>query len=233
MNQEFMQDRVKTIYVLPQLAGIHLDYSLGEELPLFAPLATDKLVYGVGYNSSERRRALSLTVHETTSPVYRRWLDMLTRCYKSRAAAYEGCTVCRKWLDFQEFADWFVAQTYSGAEDAELDKDILDPINKIYSPEYCSVVPRVINQMFRDTRSQRGNLPIGVSVAARGKGFISRISKHGKHFYLGKFNDPIAAFEAYKAAHSEYCVELAATYEGKIDQRVIRRLETYSRHIRD
>ena len=233
MQQHSTIDTIRIIHVLPFVTGHHLDYGLGEELPLFASSTADTLVHGVGYNSADRRRMLGLPVHEATGRPHSKWKDMLARCYKSGASAYAGCTVCKKWHDFQEFADWFVAQTYSGAKDAELDKDILDPINKVYSPEYCSVVPRVINQMFRDTRSQRGKLPIGVSIAARGKGFISRISKNGKHFYLGKFNDPIAAFEAYKAAHSEYCVELAATYEGKIDQHVIRRLQTYSRHIRD
>ena len=79
MNQDFMQDRVKTIYVLPQLAGIHLDYSLGEEAPLFAPPRDAKLLYGVGYDSAERRKALGLPYHETTCRSHRRWIDMLRR----------------------------------------------------------------------------------------------------------------------------------------------------------
>lgn len=224
---------IKTIYVAPCVAGYHLDCSLGEEIPLFAPLQSDTLVLGIGYNSADRRKALGLRVHEANCRAYRRWLDMITRCYKSGASAYTGCTVCKKWLDFQEFADWFVAQPYASEADAELDKDILDPLNTVYSPEFCSVVPRVINQMFRNTRSQRGTLPIGVTVGSSGKGFVARISKYGKQVYLGKFGDIIAAFETYQAAHSTYCIELTEKYESQLDSRVIARLRTCSRHIRD
>lgn len=233
MQQHSIYDVTRTIYVIPSVAGIHLDYSLGEELPLFAPLPTDTLVFGVGYNSAARRKALGLPVHEATGRPHSKWKDMLARCYKSGAAAYAGCTVCRKWHDFQEFADWFVAQPYAHEADTELDKDILDPLNTVYSQEFCSLVPRVINQMFRNTRSQRGTLPIGVTVGPRRKGFVARISKYGKQVYLGKFGDIITAFEAYKAAHSAYCTELAENYENQIAPRVIERLRTCSRHIRD
>ena len=176
MQQHSINDITRTILVAPCVAGIHLDYSLGEEIALIAPLKTDTLVCGVGYNSVDRRKALGLPYHETTCRSHRRWIDMLRRCYESEATAYAGCTVCRKWLDFQEFADWFVAQPYANAADTELDKDILDPLNTVYSPEYCSLVPRMINQMFRDTRSQRGILPIGVTLGPRRKGFVARIS---------------------------------------------------------
>lgn len=158
---------------------------------------------------------------------------MLNRCYTSGANAYTGCTVCPKWHDFQEFADWFASQPYANASDVELDKDILDPLNRVYSPEFCSLVPRLVNQMFRNTRSQRGRLPIGVKEGPRGKGFTARLSKYGKQVYLGKFGDIFSAFEAYQSAYSTYCSEVANEYEGKVDPRVIERLRTCSRHIRD
>jgi len=229
-NEQFS---IKTVYVYPEFFGIHLDYSLGEEAPLFAPPRNGKLLFGVGYDSAERRKALGMHYHEATCRSHRRWVDMLNRCYRSGASAYIGCTVCPKWHDFQEFADWFVDQPYALEADMELDKDILDPLNTVYSPEYCSLVPRVINQIFRDTRSQRGILPIGVTVASRGEGFISRLSMYGKSEYLGKCHNIVEAFEAYKAAHQVYCNELAETYEGAIDARVIERLRSYTRHIHD
>lgn len=233
MQQHSIIDTIRTIHVDPRLAWLHLDYSLGEEIALIAPLKTDTLVCGVGYNSVDRRKALGLPYHETTCRSHRRWIDMLRRCYESEATAYAGCTVCRKWHDFQEFADWFVDQPYASEADMELDKDILDPLNTVYSPEFCSLVPRVMNQIFRDTRSQRGVLPIGVTIASRGKGFITRLSKYGESVYLGKRHNIIEAFEAYKAAHRKYCNELADRYEGAIDARVIERLRSYTRHIHD
>ncbi|EPF65944.1 hypothetical protein [Pseudomonas syringae] len=233
MQQHSINDVTRTIYVLPSVAGIYLDYSLGEEIPLFAPLPTDALVCGVGYNSISRRKAMGLPYHATTCRAYRRWIDMLRRCYESYDPAYSGCTVCKKWHDFQEFADWFTAQPYANEPDAELDKDILDRLNRIYSPELCSLVPTLINQMFRDTRSQRGNLPIGVKEGPRRKGFTARISKYGKQVHLGTFKDIFSAFEAYKEAFSAYYSEIADEYEGMIDSRVIKRLRTCSRHIHD
>lgn len=229
-NEQF---NIKTFYVHPEFFGIHLDYSLGEEAPLFSPPRSGRLVCGVGYNSAERRKALGMPHHETTCRSYQRWKDMLRRCYKSEAITYAGCTVCPKWHDFQEFADWFVSRPYAYEKDMELDKDILDPLNTVYAPEFCSLVPRVINQIFRDTRSQRGRLPIGVTLSTREEGFKSRLSMHGKQVYLGKFRNIIEAFEVYKAAHRTYCNELADTYEGRIDARVIQRLRTCTRHIHD
>ncbi len=233
MQQLNTIDTIRIIHVLPFVAGLHLNYGLGEELPLFAPPKTDTLVFGVGYNSAARRKALGLPVHEATGRPHSKWKDMLARCYKAGASAYAGCTVCKKWHDFQEFADWFVSQPYTNAPDVELDKDILDPLNRIYSPEFCSLVPRLVNQMFRDTRSQRGSLPIGVKEGPRGKGFTARLSKYGKQVYLGKFCDIFSAFEACQAAYSAYCSEVANEYEGKVDPRVIERLRARSRQIRD
>lgn len=233
MQQHSTIDTIRIIHVLPFLAGHHLDCSLGEELPLIAPSATDTLVHSVGYNSADRRRMLGLPVHEATGRPHSKWKDMLARCYKAEASAYAGCTVCKKWHDFQEFADWFVSQPYSNAPDVELDKDILDPLNRIYSPEFCSLVPRLVNQMFRNTRSQRGKLPICIKEGPRGKGFTARISKYGKQVHLGTFSDIFSAFEAYQSAYSAYCSEVADKYEGKVDPRVIERLRTCSRNIRD
>lgn len=233
MQQHGTIDTIRVIHVLPFVAGHHLDYGLGEELPLIAPPTTGTLLYGVGYNSAVRREMLGLPVHDKSGPAYSRWREMLRRCYETDAPAYAGCTVCKKWHDFQEFADWFVAQPYANAADMELDKDILDQHNSIYSQEFCALVPRLINQMFRNTRSQRGRLPICVKEGPRRKGFTARISKYGKQVHLGTFGDIFSAFEAYKAAYSAYCSEIADEYEGKIDQRVIERLRTCSRHIRD
>ncbi|WP_245220321.1 hypothetical protein [Pseudomonas umsongensis] len=165
---------------------------------------------------------------------YKTWHNMMRRAYDpKKSAAYEDCRVCRKWWDYQEFAAWYSLQPYAFEPDAELDKDILDQLNCVYSPEHCSVVPKVINQIFRDTRSRRGVLPIGVSVAPGGVGFVSVLSMLGKRVELGKFDDITEAFRTYQSAHSAYCNRLADSYESRLDARVIGRLRTCSRHIRD
>ncbi|NMY34165.1 hypothetical protein HBR94_21915 [Pseudomonas sp. WS 5412] len=234
MQQHSIYDVTRTIYVLPSVAGIHLDYSLGEELPLFAPPKDERLSYGVGYNSYRRRKALGLPYFKSGKGTpYKTWANMMRRTYGPEKPAYVGCRVCRKWHDYQEFAAWYSVQPYAFEADAELDKDILDQLNPEYSPEHCSVVPKLINQIFRDTRSRRGILPIGVSVAPGGVGFVSVLSMLGKPVALGKFHDITEAFRAYQSAHLAYCNQLADSYESKLDARVITRLRTCSRHIRD
>lgn len=235
MQQHSIYDVTRTIYVLPSVAGHHLDYSLGEELPLFGAPKDKKLTYGFGYNSRDQRKAMGMPYFKTGkgSP-HKTWSNMMRRVYgPKKAAAYEGCSVCIKWWDYQEFAAWYSLQPYAFKPDAELDKDILDQLNCVYSPEHCSIVPKVINQIFRDTRSRRGELPIGVLVAPGGVGFVAVLSMLGKRVVLGKFHDITETFRAYQSAHQVYCNQLADKYESKLDARVINRLRTCSRHIRD
>lgn len=234
MQQLSNIDSIKTIYVAPCVAGYHLDYSLGEELPLFAPPLDKPLTYGFGYNSGRRRKAMGMPYFKTGKGTpYSTWHNMMRRNYDSDAPAYQGCRVCRKWHDYQEFAAWYSVQPYAFEADAELDKDILDPLNTLYSPEYCSVVPKLINQIFRDTRSRRGKLPIGVSEISAGTGVVATLSMYGKPIELDRLSDITEAFRTYQAAHHEYCLELAEKYDGQLDSRVIARLRTCSRHIRD
>ncbi|WP_137984270.1 hypothetical protein [Pseudomonas viridiflava] len=235
MQQHTITDITRTIYVLPCVAGIHLDYSLGEEIPLFGRPEGEPLTYGFGYNSGRRLKAMGMPYFKTDKGTpYKAWHNMMRRAYgPKKAAAYEDCRVCKKWWDYQEFAAWYSLQPYAFEPDAELDKDILDQMNCVYSPEHCSVVPKVINQIFRDTRGRRGSLPIGVIVAPGGVGFASVMSMLGKRVELGKFDDITEAFKAYQSAHRAYCNRLADSYESRLDARVIKRLRTCSRHIRD
>lgn len=235
MHQHSINDITRTIFVAPCVAGVRLDYSLGEELPLFGPPKDEKLTYGVGYNSKDRRKAMGLPYFKTGKGTpHKTWSNMMRRAYgPKKAAAYENCSVCLKWHDYQEFAAWYSMQPYAFENDAELDKDILDSLNTVYSPEHCSVVPKLINQIFRNTRSRRGKLPIGVSIASGGIGFVSVLSMYGKPAVLGTFLDITEAFRTYQVAHQAYCIELVEKYTDKIDLRVIERLRTCSRHIRD
>lgn len=234
MQQLSIIDFVRTILVDPCVAGYHLDYSLGEELPLFAPPLDELLTYGFGYNSGRRRKAMGMPYFRTGKGTpHKTWHNMMRRNYGSDDPTYHGCRVGPKWHDYQEFAAWYSVQPYAFKADSELDKDILEPLNTVYSSEHCSVVPKLINQIFRDTRSRRGRLPIGVTVASGGVGFVSVLSMFGKPVVLGTFHDITEAFRAYQSAHKAYCNQLADSYESKLDARVIKRLRTCSRHIRD
>lgn len=78
------------------------------------------------------------------------WLGMIRRCYDPSAPFYKwyggrGVTVCERWKRFDYFlADYksipgFNQELFEAGE-LELDKDLIDPNKKVYSPETCSFV---------------------------------------------------------------------------------------------
>ena len=108
----------------------------------------DKLVYGVGINDADYRVQEKITVVDEDGkkkqklvwicPFYEKWKPMLRRCYSAKyqevRPTYIGCSVSEDWLRFSTFKAWMAAQDWEGME---IDKDILFPNNKIYSPETC------------------------------------------------------------------------------------------------
>lgn len=99
--------------------------------------------------------------NNTKTKAYVVWGSMLTRCYKEdRNLTYNNVTVCEEWHNFQNFAKWFYENWKPYMEDWHLDKDIICPKNRIYSPETCCFIPKEINSMF--TSSEVRELPKGV-----------------------------------------------------------------------
>lgn len=73
---------------------------------------------------------------------YMKWHAMMERCYSDKLHArhpcYKDCEVCEEWQNFQSFAAWY----YENCPDQslDLDKDLIDPNNRVYSPEKCSFI---------------------------------------------------------------------------------------------
>ena len=114
---------------------------------------------GVGIND------LDEPVFKNGKPLrfYHAWASMLMRCHSEECQAkhptYIGCGVCPEWLSLSTFKVWFDANYREGME---LDKDVLIPGNKVYSPEACSFVPGYINSLMTDAGAIRGDYPLGV-----------------------------------------------------------------------
>lgn len=111
-----------------------------------------KLIRGVGTAS---KGTYPIWLGDKQSREYRIWYGMLDRCYNPKTWAkrpnYIDCIVCDRWLDFQNFAHDVNNMIGWNEKDKEglyyeLDKDILIEGNKVYSPETCLLVPRIINQ---------------------------------------------------------------------------------------
>ncbi len=144
-------------------------------------------------------------------PSYQTWKNMLERCYCEkfhvRRPAYIGCTVCKEWKEFGAFKTWFDANHREGFQ---LDKDILVPGNKVYSPSRCIFVPQEINLLFTDSRRSRGAYPRGVCLYRNR--YRADCSVAGKQKFLGSYDTPEEASNAYRAFKLKHICELATRY---------------------
>ncbi len=186
-------------------------------------------VYGVGYFGIGKH--LSETDKKQTRH-YITWRDVLRRCYCKkqhiRQPTYKGCSVDKRWQNFQVFAEWFEENYVEGWA---LDKDILIKNNKIYSPETCCFVPQEVNSLFPNCKKARGKYPIGVK--KYGSKFQAKLSINGETVYLGTFDTPEEAFQAYKIAKEKQIKEVADKWKRQISEQTYRALINYKVEITD
>lgn len=180
-----------------------------------------KLVHGVGINDSWYKITTVLDGKEITCPYYSRWCAVLLRCYskkehlRGKASSYKGCSVCDEWLTFSNFQKWMESQKWGGLQ---LDKDLIKPRNKVYSPENCVFVSGKVNSLLTDSRSNRGNYKKGVYFLEKTNNFRASCSNgNGKLKHLGTFPTESQAYEAY--VHYKHALILKVASEQE-DERV-------------
>ena len=137
-----------------------------------------KLVYGVGVNDLGYRTQVyedlpkngGRRVRETVfkCKYYTVWTNMLKRCYSNKYLesnpTYIGTSVCSEWLSATAFKKWMEQQDW---RDKCLDKDIIVPGNKLYSPDTCAFVLEATNTFVTASDASRGEHPIGVHLLKR------------------------------------------------------------------
>jgi len=171
-----------------------------------------KLIYGVGINDADYHVAQSVNGKIVKCEYYARWHNMLQRCYDTKWLAryktYEGCAVCDEWLTFSNFKRWMEQQDWRGNF---LDKDIIDAAKKIYSPSTCRFVCRVTNNFLLDSKSARGDHPIGVSFHKRsGKYYAYCKNPFTKRLeHLGVFLSESSAHHAWRIRKFRLAIEVA------------------------
>lgn len=108
-------------------------------------------VNGVGFIGDGSHK---VSVNCVQTKAYEVWSGMISRCYskktQERQPSYIGCTVCREWHNFQNFAEWFDGNYIDGMC---LDKDIRVKGNKVYSPDTCKFVTKSENTIAATARS--------------------------------------------------------------------------------
>lgn len=190
------------------------------------------LVYNIGYIGKGNYKS---SVYKKQTRAYTAWKNMFKRCYDEKTSlkkpTYKDCSVDKRWHNFQIFAKWFEDNYIDGYD---LDKDIIQKGNKIYSPETCCFVPQEINKLFNKSKKSESETPVGVR-KKRNK-FEATVSKGGGiPIYLGTFDSIEEAFQAYKKAKEHHLHKLAISYyaTGKIPLKVYEALRDYKVEITD
>lgn len=173
-------------------------------------------VQHIGINDSDEIVGKRINGKMKQCPIYVTWCNMLKRCYSSltqeKQPSYKGCSVCDEWLVFSNFKKWMEEQDWEGKF---LDKDLLFPGNKIYSPETCILVSRGVNNFLTSRSRDRGSFPLGVSWHSPSKKFCAYVSNPflSKQEHLGLFNTAEEAHAAWLSRKKEIAKELAAQQE--------------------
>ena len=195
----------------------------------------NKLTYGVGVNDLGYRTQVfeELTKNggkRVLKPVFRCkyyavWVSMLQRCYSKKSLernpSYTGTSVCSEWLSASEFRKWMEQQDWHGKS---LDKDIIAPGSRLYSPETCAFVLQSTNKFVTASDAIRGEYPIGVDLYKRTGKYRARCENPftGKKEHLGYFSTPEEAHEAWRKRKNELAQLVAAT---ESDQRIVEALK--------
>lgn len=199
-------------------------------------LKQNKLVCAIGINDADysiyqydvvdgKRKAV------WRCPYYERWASMLKRCYckitQARQSTYVGCYVLDEWHLFSNFKSWMQAQDWEGKV---LDKDILFPSNKIYSPDTCVFVEIRLNSFITEKPASQGEFPIGVSYNKYNENYVAQCwsVETGKQKYLGSFDSPDEAHHAWLAFKLKQAYILAEQQTDKrIADALVYRYENY------
>lgn len=163
-----------------------------------------------------------------------KWRAMIKRCLNEdelrKHPSYRGCSIDPRWAKYSEFKKWYDENYYDGA--TELDKDILSgPMNRIYGPDTCLLVPKRINGLFVGMGKKNKSGFIGVHKSHHGKTYEAHgcFSEEGKSSSFGTFNTPEEAFLAYKGKKEAFIKQMADKFfnEGIIPEKVRNALYRY------
>lgn len=180
------------------------------------------------FNSKGTHKA---TVNGRQTKSYRDWRSMLNRCYSSnlhqKHQTYIGCSVTTDWLDYQGFASWYENHDYSNLG-YQLDKDVLSPNSKLYSPETCCFIPSQLNTLLIDSGAARGAYPQGVFFHKASGRLAAQLSIDSKLKHLGLFDCPNEAYQVYKEAKEAHVKKKALEWQDRIADNVFQALMIWS-----
>jgi hypothetical protein len=176
-----------------------------------------RLVCGVGVNDADYNVSVQAEGKTVHCPYYRKWRQMLRRCYSGEQSAYNDCYVCPEWLLFSNFKKWMELRDWNGNE---LDKDLLVYGNKVYSPDTCLFISAKINTSINESKSRRGRCMLGVSWCSKRGKYQSHCGVNGVSIGLGYFDSELEAHARYMRYKSSVLISMAESVDGN-DRRII------------
>lgn len=167
------------------------------------------------------------------------WHRMNTRCkvdgpFQQRNPTYAGAS--NEFKNFQIFADWCQDQFgYMEIDEKDqywsLDKDLMTPGNKIYSPKMCCFAPSALNTLLLAHTSARGDSPLGVHWCNTKKIYIAQASFSGRQNFLGKFDNPHEAHRAWQRAKM-FAFDEALEKYANLPNKILKGLRRHKRLIK-
>lgn len=194
------------------------NFKKGQVRNLYDKTVMDMAYLGVG-------KYITKDQNNKNSREYMCWKHMIERCYVEKHSdkhkSYFGiCSICKEWLNFQNFAQWYEENKYDVDERLHLDKDILIPGNKLYSPNTCLLVPQRINMLFLNKPNNRG-LPNGIIKYENG--YLAKYC--GRE--IGIYPTIDEAYSAYALTKKKEIVNVANEYRDIIPGKLYEALLNY------
>lgn len=172
-------------------------------------ISARKPVYGIAKNDSEYKTHIFIDGKKYRCPYYSVWHDMIRRCFSSsfkiKNPTYKNCSVCEEWLTFSNFKSWMESQEWEGKQ---LDKDIIEPGNKEYSPDKCAFISSSMNCLFNVSKHRPGKM-LGVYASSSGNRFKAYMRTSCKSNFLGSFETEDEAAVSYLMAKIEFAKKLS------------------------
>ena len=203
----------------------------------------DRTIYNMGYLGEGDYTPTAIIEGENKhTQQYISWRHILERAYSElyheRFPTYKESEVCKEWLNFQNYAEWYDKNYYEVEGDFScIDKDILYKGNKIYSPDKCIFVPNRINVLFTKSDAIRGDTPIGTTYNKKQGCYIAHcsiiVNNKKKVYRIGNYFTAEEAFFAYKQFKENYIKQVADEYKDKIPQKLYDAMYRYEVEITD
>lgn len=185
----------------------------------------DKL-FGIGINDANYLTSPYIDGKQIRCPIYAMWARMFERAYCSKKHAkfpsYIGCTVDERWHSFMSFREWVLAQPHW--EGLELDKDLLFPGNKVYSPDTCLFVSIAVNAFLTHKKKTGSLTPVGITQRPSGKYRVEIQDGNGSRWRSTVIADLDSAINVYNQKKLEFAQDLASV---QTDPRVASALLKY------